>query len=45
MHQFFGIDLLDEAVLSRPWWWLRNRIFGLLDIPESRLTRWVMEAS
>lgn len=45
MHQFYGIDLLDEAVLRRPWWWLRARILGLLDIPESRLTHWVQEVS
>lgn len=45
LHQFYGIDIGDEAVLRRPWWWLRARILGLLDIPEARLSRWAVEVS
>jgi hypothetical protein len=39
LHQFFGIDVGDESTLDRPWWWLRSRIEGILDVPESRLIR------
>lgn len=45
LHQHYGIDLLDGAVLRRPWWWLRSRILGLLDIHDARLSRWAVEAS
>jgi hypothetical protein len=36
----YGIDLDDRELLrARSWRWLRARIIGLLDLPESRLYR------
>lgn len=37
--QQYGVDLADPTYDSRSWLWLRDLIIGLLDIPESRLTR------
>lgn len=39
LAQFFGIDVALESTLDRPWWWLKGRIEGILDVPESRLIR------
>lgn len=39
MAQFYGIDLYDPALNSRPWPWLRGLIFDLLSTPGSRLAR------
>lgn len=38
LEQYFRIDAYDLDRLDRPWLWLRHRIIGLLDIPESRLS-------
>lgn len=36
----YGIDLDDRELLrARSWRWLKVRIVGLLDMPESRLRR------
>jgi hypothetical protein len=39
LHQFYGIDLGDRALMrARDWRWLRVRVIGLCAI-ESRLAR------
>lgn len=43
LHQHYGIDVLDPGVPERPWWWLRDRIMGLLDIPTSRLALTILK--
>jgi hypothetical protein len=42
LHETYGIDQLDPTLPERPWWWLRRRIFGLLD-RDSRLTRTIQK--
>ena len=40
LHQVYGLDLDDRDLLrSRTWRWLKTRIIGLLDQPETRLYR------
>lgn len=39
LHEIYGIDVEDGATMLRPWWWLRSRILGILDVPGSRLIR------
>lgn len=39
LADFFGIDLYDPAVRSRPWMGVRTMIFALLEQPDSRLRR------
>lgn len=40
LHEFYGIDLGDRALLrSRSWRWLWVRIVGLLSVESGRLRR------
>lgn len=40
LHQFYGIDLGDRAMVrARSWRWLKTRIAGLFDDPRTRLFR------
>jgi len=39
LADFFGIDLYDPAVRSRPWMGVRTMIFALLEQPDSRLRK------
>jgi hypothetical protein len=44
LHEVYGIDQLDPALPGRPWWWLRNRILGLLD-QDTRLARTITKGA
>lgn len=45
LHQLYGIDVAAEGFYARPFWWLRERVQGLLDDQDTRLWHIVQRAS
>lgn len=39
LHEVYGIDSYAIPLADRPWWWWRSRLYGLLDRPDSRITK------